>query len=137
MRFPDSMKGVTPILTAVPPDNTRGAPGANDGHGGNPEVQKHMGEPEHVLWVVERPGGGRGFGCTGGHDHWNWASDNFRKTLLNACVWIAHGEVPKDGVSSKTPSLDEMLENEDDPVPADFDRVGMQKRLDAMNQKNP
>ncbi len=44
MRFPEGMKNVTPILTAVPPDSTRGKPGANDAHGGNPEVQKHKGE---------------------------------------------------------------------------------------------
>lgn len=137
MRFPDDMKGVTPILTAVPPDNTRGAPGTNNSHGGNPEVQKHMGEPEHVVWVVDRPDHGRGFGCTGGHVHWNWGQDDFRKTILNACVWIAHGEVPKDGVSSKTPTVDDLIANQDEPTPGDFNKEAMQKNIDASNKKNP
>ena len=48
MRFPEGMQNVTPILTAIPPENTRGRAGANDAHGGNPEVQKHKGEPEHT-----------------------------------------------------------------------------------------
>jgi hypothetical protein len=100
MRFPDGMKGVTPILTAVPPDSTRGKPGANDPHGGNPEVQRHMGQPEHVMWVTERPDGGRGFGFTGGHAHRNWANDNFRKVVLNALVWIAKIDVPPNGIDS-------------------------------------
>ena len=51
-----------------------------------------------MAWAAEREGGGRGFGFTGGHDHWNWGDPNFRKVVLNAIVWCAHGEVPKDGV---------------------------------------
>lgn len=100
MRFPEGMKGVTPILTATPPDRTRGKPGANTTHGGNPEVQKHMGQPEHVMWCYDRPDGGRGFGFTGGHTHANWGNDNQRKVVLNALLWIAKAEVPKNGVES-------------------------------------
>jgi type 1 glutamine amidotransferase len=112
MRFPEGMKGVTPILTAVPPDPTRGRDGVNDPHGGNPEVQKHKGEPEHVMWVYERPEGGRGFGITGAHYHRNWANDNFRKVVLNALLWIARIEVPANGVESTvTPA--EMRQNWD------------------------
>ncbi len=104
MRFPEGMKNVTPILTAVPPDSTRGRPGINDTHGGNPEVQKHRGEPEHVMWAIQRPDGGRGFGFTGGHVHQNWGNEDFRKVVLNAIVWISHGEVPANGVEcSLTP----------------------------------
>src|SRR5262249_28239303 len=98
MRFPEAMKDVTPILTAVPPDSTRGQPGANDAHGGNPEVQKHNGEPEHMMWAIERPDGGRGFGFTGSHYHKNWANDNFRKLVLNAILWTAKVDVPSRGV---------------------------------------
>jgi hypothetical protein len=113
------MKGVTPILTAVPPDKTRGRPGETYTHGGNPEVQKHMGEPEHMMWVYERPDGGRGFGFTGAHFHKNWADDNFRKAVLNALLWISKVEVPKDGVqSSVTPEqLAENLEPKEKPKP--------------------
>jgi type 1 glutamine amidotransferase len=103
MRFQPDMKGVTPILTAVPPDNTRGRPGQSDAHGGNPEVQKHMGEPEHVMWVYERADGGRGFGFTGGHSHKFWANDNYRKTVLNAILWIAKADVPPSGVETPVP----------------------------------
>ena len=113
MRFPEGMKGVTPILTATPPDKTRGKPGANETHGGNPEVQKHMGEPEHVMWCYDRPDGGRGFGFTGAHFHKNWADDNFRKVVLNALFWISKVEVPKDGVAS-TVTPEQIMENLDD-----------------------
>ena len=113
MRFPEGMKHVTPILTATPPDSTRGRDGANDAHGGNPEVQKHKGEPEHVMWVIERPDGGRGFGFTGGHFHKNWGNDEQRKLILNALLWIAKVEVPKDGVAS-TVTPEQMLLNMDD-----------------------
>jgi Trehalose utilisation len=112
MRFADGMKGVTPILTAVPPDKTRGKPGANDSHGGNSEVQRHMGEPEHLMWVYQRPDGGRGFGFTGAHFHKNWGDDNFRKVMLNALLWIAKVEVPAEGVSS-TLSAEELAANLD------------------------
>lgn len=98
MRFPEGMKNVTPILSAVPPDATRGKAGANDPHGGNPEVQKHMGEPEHVMWAIERPDGGRGFGFTGGHSHAFWGNPDYRKVVLNAILWIAKAEVPPQGL---------------------------------------
>jgi type 1 glutamine amidotransferase len=112
MRFPEGMKGVTPILTAMPPDKTRGQPGINDPHGGNPEVQKYMGQPEHMMWVYERPDGGRGFGFTGAHFHKNWADDNFRKVMLNALLWIAKIEVPANGIESSV-SPSQVMENLD------------------------
>jgi hypothetical protein len=56
MRFRKGMKGVTPILTAVPPDKTRQRP---DGpHSNNPTVRARKGMPEHVAWASERPGAG-------------------------------------------------------------------------------
>jgi type 1 glutamine amidotransferase len=113
MRFPDGMKGVTPILTAVPPDKTRGRPGANETHGGNPEVQQHMGEPEHMVWCYDRPDGGRGFGFTGAHFHKNWADDNFRKVALNALLWISKVDVPKEGVASSVTPEQIMLNLDD------------------------
>jgi hypothetical protein len=112
MRFPEGMKNVTPILTAVPPDSTRGKPGANDAHGGNPEVQKHKGEPEHMMWAIERPDGGRGFGFTGGHPHTNWGNENFRKVVLNAILWSAKAEVPANGVECAV-SSDDLKQNLD------------------------
>ena len=135
MRFRDDMQGVTPILSAVPPDQTR--QGDDDDHGGNPAVRAGVGKHilETTLWVAERPGDGRGFGCTGGHVHWNWAQNDFRKTVLNAIVWTAHVEVPKDGIPSKTPTLDELIANQDEPVPADLKKDEIQKQIEKMNAK--
>src|SRR2546426_3031879 len=112
MRFPEGMKGVTPILTAVPPENTRGSPGTSSTHGGNPHVQARKGQPEHVMWTYDRPDGGRGFGITGAHFHRNWGDDNFRKAVLNALLWIAKIDVPAEGVIS-TATPDDLLQNLD------------------------
>lgn len=100
MRFREGMRGVTPILTDLPPQSTlRREDGA---HSGNPAVRAaiNRGEPQHVMWAAERPEGGRGFGFTGGHFHRNWGEDNFRKIILNAILWSARMEVPPQGVES-------------------------------------
>jgi type 1 glutamine amidotransferase len=132
MRFADDMAGVTPILTAIPPDQTRKGP---DGpYSGNEHVRARMGMPEHVAWAYERPGGGRGFGFTGGHSHWNWGHDDFRKVVLNAIVWVAKADVPANGVPSKTPTLEELEANQDEPQPKDFDREAVRKRLRSWNE---
>lgn len=131
MRFNEAMKGVTPILTAIPPDNTR--QGKDDAHGGNPYVREHKGNPEHMVWAFEGPTN-RGFGCTGGHVHWNWAQDDFRKCILNACVWIAKLDVPADGVSSKRPTADELVANQDEAPPANFKKEDIEKQIEAMNK---
>ena len=109
MRFRRDMEGVTPILTDLPPKQTLNRP--DGAHSGNPHVREAIerGEPQHVMWAIERTaagGGGRGFGFTGGHFHKNWGDDDFRKTVLNAIVWIAGAKVPEEGVSSKvTPEM--------------------------------
>ena len=134
MRFRENMEGVTAILSAVPPDDTRKGP---DGpHSGNEDVRAGVGknQDEHVLWVSENESGSRGFGTTGGHVHWNWAQDDWRKTVLNAVVWIAKGDVPENGVESKRPTVDEMLANHDEEVPKDFNREEMAKRIEEMNK---
>ncbi|MEZ6140469.1 MAG: ThuA domain-containing protein [Zavarzinella sp.] len=91
MRFVEGMKNVTPILTAIPPDNTRRTEAA----------RMHPGRPEHVAWTYERKDGGRGFGFTGGHFHRNWGDENFRKLVVNAILWSAKVEVPEGGASVK------------------------------------
>jgi type 1 glutamine amidotransferase len=68
------------------------------------------------MWVVERPGGGRGFGFTGGHFHDNWGNDEFRKVVLNAILWTAHAEVPQNGVPSAITQDD--LDANLDPKPS-------------------
>lgn len=118
MRFPEGMKGVTPVLSAIPPDSTRKRP--DGAHSGNPTVRARMGMAEHIGWVYERPGGGRGFGFTGGHWHHNWAHPDFRKIVLNALVWICGVEVPADGVQSKTPAMVELEANQDYSKPKNW-----------------
>jgi type 1 glutamine amidotransferase len=112
MRFRDGMKGVTPILSAVAPASTMNRP---DGpHEGNPAVREAVkrGEPQIVAWAAERPGGGRGFGFTGGHYHRNWGNDDFRKLVLNAILWTAKIEVPAGGVDSRV-TEEELRQNLD------------------------
>lgn len=106
MRFREGMKGVTAILSAVPPASTTNR--ADGPHSGNPTMRAMVGrgEPQHVAWACERDNGGRGFGFTGGHFHRNWANDQFRKLALNAILWVAKVEVPAGGVASQmTPAL--------------------------------
>jgi len=113
MRFVEKMKGVTPILSDLPPLETlRRADGARSG---NPTVRKAVtsGEKQHVAWAYQRPGGGRGFGFTGAHNHVSWQDNNFRKVVLNAILWTAHVKVPKNGCPSPRPSDTEIGENID------------------------
>jgi type 1 glutamine amidotransferase len=97
MRFTDGMKGVTPILSDLPPADTLSRP--DGAHSGNPAVRKAVadGELQHVAWACERPDGARGFGFTGGHFHRNWGDENFRRVVVNAILWTAKVDVPKDG----------------------------------------
>jgi len=132
MRFREGMKGVTPILTAVPPDGTRKGP---DGpHSGNPTVRAGLGMPEHVAWAYERPDGGRGFGCTGGHTHWVYAKNDFRKLMLNATCWIAKVEVPIDGVLTQTPTVEQMEANLEGDRPRDWTADRTRQIIEQMNR---
>ncbi len=113
MRFLESMDGVKPILTDLPPDETlKRKDGA---HSGNPAVRKAIArkQPQHMAWSRQRPDGGRGFGFTGGHYHWNWGNNDFRKLVLNAIAWTAHANVPKDGVASKALTIEDLEANQD------------------------
>jgi len=74
---------ITPILTAMlPPER--------------PEKQV-------VGWACERANGGRSFACTGPHYHASFRNDDFRRLVLNAILWTAKAEVPRDGCPSKVP----------------------------------
>jgi type 1 glutamine amidotransferase len=129
MRFRDGMKGVTPILTDLPPRESLSRP---DGpHSGNPAVRESVakGEVQHVAWAMERSDGGRGFGFTGGHTHWNWSDPNFRKLVLNAIAWCAHVDVPTEGVADRPKTLAEMESNHDEKPPAKFDREAVRKKF--------
>jgi hypothetical protein len=91
MRWIDDMKGVTPILQALPPDNTRGTE----------YTKTRKGEIETMAWAFERKDGGRSFGFTGGHFHRNWADENFRRVVVNATLWCVKEEIPESGSTVK------------------------------------
>jgi putative membrane-bound dehydrogenase-like protein len=93
-------------------------------------------EPQHVAWASERPNGGRGFGFTGGHNHWNWGDPNYRKLVLNAIVWAAHGEVPKNGIGDKPLSLEQLEENQDYEQPDNFNRDAIRDRFRLTSSKS-
>ena len=159
MRFREKMEGVTPILTDLPPATTLVVLD-NDGkivmeekdgkkvpklsrpenaHNNNPHARKAVLEdkaPQHTAWATQRADGGRGFGCSGGHDHWNWGNPQFRKLILNAIVWTSGTNVPADGVPAGKVTVDDLLQNHDEPIPADFDtkhRPRIQALLDEWN----
>jgi hypothetical protein len=106
MRFAGDMKGITPILSDVPPLDT--VRKETSDRGGNEAVYAEVeaGKPQHMAWVYDRPDGGRGFGFTGLHRHENLGDDGFRTVLLNGIAWIAKLEVPETGVPSKAPDKD-------------------------------
>lgn len=110
MRFREAMKGVTPILSAVPPVNSISFKDTPSERGGNADVLKAVeaGELQHLAWAYQRPEGGHGFGFTGFHDYYNLTNDSFRTLLLNGVAWVAGLNVPKDGVPSKTPTREEL-----------------------------
>lgn len=131
MRFREGMADVTPILTAVPPDNTRERP---DGpHSGNPTVRSRLGMPEHVAWAYERPDGGRGFGCTGGHTHWVYAQNDFRKLMLNAICWTAKIDIPPDGVATPTPTVEQMTADLEGERPPDWTDERIRRTIEQLN----
>jgi Trehalose utilisation len=117
MRFVEGMKGVTPILSALPPKSTIQDEGKkSSSHGGNPDVWNEVaaGKKQVMAWAYERPDKGHGFGFTGLHKHANLADDNFRTLLLNAVAWVSKLEVPENGVPSKTLTRDDLEQLIDD-----------------------
>ena len=111
MRWADDMKGVTPILTATPPDAVRKGPYVWPA-GPYEHIVAASGRTETLMWVKVNENGSRGFGFTGGHTHSNWGEANQRKVFLNALVWLSGLEVPSTGVQS-TVSEAQLAENLD------------------------
>jgi hypothetical protein len=115
LRFVEGMKGVTPLLTAIPTPDTMSR---KDGpHEGNPAARASVARGDRAVmsWAYVRPDGGRGFGFTGAHYHQNWGNENFRKVALNAIVWLVKMEVPAGGVASEVTAAD--LQANLDPKP--------------------
>src|SRR5207244_2870486 len=117
MRFVEGMKGVTPILAALPPASTiQGKPDESSSHGGNPAVRQEVaaGKAQVMAWAYERPDGGRGFGFTGLHKHDNLGDANMRTVLLNAVAWVSGLAVPEAGVPSQALSRSDLEQLIDD-----------------------
>jgi putative membrane-bound dehydrogenase-like protein len=129
MRFRKDMQGVTPILSAVAPASTMDRP---DGpHSGNPDVRKAVAQsqPQHVAWATERPNGGRSFGYTGGHFHWNWGRTEPTRLVANAILWTAHSDIPETGAVVEPISVTKLVENQDESVPGNFNPAGVAKEF--------
>jgi hypothetical protein len=116
----DGDETFVPILVAKPSDATRDGPYVYP-KGPYPHIQAEKGQPEAMMWAVERADGGRGFGFTGGHFHLNWGNNDFRKVVLNALVWVTGAEVPEGGVASSVKA--EQLQENLDPKPAPKKKV--------------
>ncbi len=115
------MKGVTPILSAIPPASTMSRP---DGpHSGNSAVRAEVakGVPQHMAWAYDRENGGRSFGFTGGHFHWNWGRPEIITLVTNAICWTAHMEIPASGLGVTQPSVETLKSGQDEPIPDKFD----------------
>lgn len=116
IQFREGKTGVTELLVAKPSDAVRDGPYVYP-KGPYPHVQAAKGQPETMMWAVERADGGRGFGFTGGHYHRNWQNDDQRRLMLNALVWLAKLEVPSSGIDS-APVTDGEVQQNLDPKPA-------------------
>ena len=113
MRFRDGKAGVKDLLVATPSDAVRDGPYVHP-KGPYAHIQAAKGRAETMMWAVERPDGGRGFGFTGGHFHKNWQDDDQRRLILNALVWLAKLDVPKGGVDSAPVDDVEIMQNLDE-----------------------
>ena len=133
LRFND--KGVTPILAAVAPETTMAR---KDGaHSGNPHVRKSVarGDKQTVAWAFDRPDGGRSFGFTGGHFHWNWGNDDQRRLVANAIRWTAGDTIEPDGSSlgKKKVGMKDLLENQDYDRPGNFSPAETAEKFKIIN----
>ncbi|TWU02081.1 PVC-type heme-binding CxxCH protein [Neorhodopirellula pilleata] len=129
MRFSETGK-LTPILQSVAPEETMRRP---DGpHSGNPTVRKMVaaGEPQTVAWAYEPPFGGRSFGFTGGHYHWNWAQEPVRRLVTNAIRWTAGDEIESERSAMKKLQAEDLLKDQDYPKPKNLDLKEITKKFD-------
>jgi hypothetical protein len=82
-----------------------------------------------MAWAFERPQGGRSFGFTGGHFHWNWGRPEVRKLVANAILWTAGVDPPGDGVPTTALSFEELQANQDFTPPDNLDRAAIVRQF--------
>lgn len=109
MRWRPDGKGLVHLLVDKPSHDVRDGPYVHP-RGPYDHIVNDSGREETMMWLYERPDGGRGFGFTGGHKHINWYDDNQRKIVLNALLWVTGMEVPAGGVQSEV-TPEEMSDN--------------------------
>ena len=97
IRFRDGDRRLKPILTTMLPKE-------------NPAR-------ETIAWAVEREGGGRVFGFTGGHFHHNWGLEDQRRMAVNAILWVAKLNIPKAGAKCEIGAEDLKQNLDDKPEP--------------------
>ena len=104
MRFREDLSDITPILSTHPTENELGQDGPRSG---NPALREELKNkvPQHLAWVTENSGKGRGFALTGGNYHHNWSQNDFRKLVLNGIAWTAGANIPSDGIESSVSGL--------------------------------
>jgi type 1 glutamine amidotransferase len=107
MRFVPGMKGITPLIKAVPPEEYRAK---------SADAKQFPGRAEIVAWAYDRPGGGRSFAITTPHTHEDWANEGLRRLVVNAILWTAKLEVPKGGAKVAFDPAD-LKKNLDDKRP--------------------
>ncbi len=113
---------------------------ATDGaHSGNPAVRAEVakGLPQHMAWAYERPNGGRSFGFTGGHYHWNWGRTEIITLVTNAICWTAKIDIPEQGLKVNGPTVDVLKEGQDEPIPERFnaDKIKEEFKIGAIGPR--
>jgi len=106
---------IVPLLVDTPSEDVRDGPYVSP-PGPYAHIIADKGRAETMMWVFERPDGGRSFGFTGGHTHTNWGDANQRRIVLNALLWIAKVDVPRGGVVD-TITADDLTVNLDPKPP--------------------
>jgi len=100
---------VTPLHGALPPVGIIHPGRAMDSGSDSAVEAVKKSEDQYCAWGFDRPGGGRTFGFTGGHTHWNWGRAELRKLILNGIYWTTGADVPQKGISSSRPTAAQML----------------------------
>lgn len=129
LRFSDKGK-LTPILQAVAPESTMRRP--DSAHTGNPHARKSVaaGELQTVAWAYEPEIGGRSFGFTGGHHHWNWSHVPVRRLVTNAIRWTAGDDPSTEAGSLKPIPAKQLMADQDFDPPKDFDLKSVAKEFE-------
>lgn len=129
LRFSETGK-LTHVLQAVAPEETMRRPDGH--HSGNPDVRKKVaaGEPQTVAWAYEPEIGGRSFGFTGGHHHWNWAHEPVRRLVTNSIRWAAGDPIDSNPSEMKAIQAEDLLKNQDYPQPKKFNLPETAKRFE-------